>query len=529
MINLLSLSKRFFSPGWLETGRPYLIILIVGLLLYGQTLFFNYTYWDDSTLILDRQEVLRDFKNIPAIFSTDAFSAGSKFYYRPILSMSFMLDAQLGGRAPFVYHLDNLLLHLLAALMVFSFFKRIRLKTPIAFFLSLLFLVHPALSQAVAWLPGRNDSLATIFVLLSFFAFQRFSRSGRLSAYLSYLALFFLALLTKEIVVVLPILIIVYSWTVGRDDKLANRDRWLLLFGSAAAGFIWFLLRHLALGAEKVGLIEGLISVWKTLPDAFMMSGKMILPFNLSVLPATGDSGPWLSLIGWILVLVALLVSRRRQYSYLIFGAAWFLFFLLPPFMVSDGLPYFLEHRLYLPLIGFLIMIGEIDCLKSLTWPRRRTVIGALFILLLFGTITFIHSRHFRNPLVFWSTAVKDSPRTPLAYRNRGVVEYLSGDLVQAAEDYRQALLLNPDEPMAHNNLGVVYLVQKNFSAAVAEFQKELLVNPGYDKALLNLGEAAYFSGDEGRAVSYWRAALRSNPDNKEAALRLNNLGKPLR
>lgn len=529
MANFYSTLRKFFFPGWLMTWRPYFIIFILAFLLYGQTLFFNYTYLDDSTLILDKYEVLSNFKNVPTLFSTDAFFSGNKLYYRPLLNLSFMLDAQVGGQQPFIYHLDDIFLHIIAVALIFLFLKKIRIKTPLAFWLSLLFLVHPALTQAVAWLPGRNDSLVTIFVLLAFFVFQRFSRSGRLSAYLGYLALFFLALLTKETAVLLPVLIIIYSWTLGRDDKLSNRDRWLLIFGSLAVGFVWFLLRELALDGGKIGLAAALASIIKNLPDAFIMSGKMILPFNLAVLPVTADSSFWLSLIGWPLIISALIFSRQKRGAYLLFGAAWFLIFFLPPFLISSDAPYFLEHRLYLPLIGFLMILGEINWLKNLNWQSRRVIGGAAIILMFLAILTFAHSRHFRNPLVFWQSAVKESPHSPLAQRNLGVMEYFSGDLLKAAANYRQALILNPNEPMAHNNLGVIYLAQKNSKAAAEEFQAELAVNPNYDKALLNLGDLYYSAGDTTQAASYWQAAERADPEDTNAASRLNNLGKPLR
>jgi hypothetical protein len=365
--------------------------------------------------------------------------------------------------------------------------------------------------------------------LLAFFVFQRFSRNGRLSAYLGYLALFFLALLTKETAVLLPVLIIIYSWTLGRDDKLSNRDRWLLIFGSLAVGFVWFLLRQLALDGGKIGLVAALASIIKNLPDAFIMSGKMILPFNLAVLPVTADSSFWLSLIGWPLIIIALIFSRQKRGAYLLFGAAWFLIFFLPPFLVSNDAPYFLEHRLYLPMIGFLIILGEINWLKNLNWQSRRVIGGAAVILMFLAILTFAHSRHFRSPLVFWTAAVKESPHSPLAQRNLGVMEYFSGDLLKAAANYRQALILNPNEPMAHNNLGVIYLAQKNSKAAAGEFQAELAVNPNYDKALLNLGDLYYSVGDTTQAASYWQAAERANPEDTDAASRLNNLGKPLR
>jgi len=529
MEKIKSAISKFFSPGWLDSWRPYAVIFILAFLLYGQTLFFNYTYLDDNTLILDKYTVLSDFRNVGTLFSTDAFFSGNKLYYRPILNFSFMLDAQAGGQAPFIYHLDDILLHIIAVGLIYLLLRKINLKKPLAFFLSLFFLVHPALTQAVAWLPGRNDSLVTIFSLLAFLVFLRFSQTGRLSAYLGYLALFFVALLTKETAVLLPLLVIVYSLTLGRAEKITGRDRWLIIFGSVAVGFIWAILRKLALGTTKISLGAALTSIFHNLPDAFIMSGKMILPFNLSVLPVSLDSYYWLALIAWVLLIAAWLLSKRKRGAYLIFGAAWFLIFFLPPFLVSNGAPYFLEHRLYLPMVGFLIMLGEIDWLKDLDWSRRRVLLGASAVLLFLSIITIVHSQAFSDRLTFWRTAVKDSPHSPLAQRNLGVMEYFVGNFSGAAADYQKALALNPNEAMAHNNLGVIDMNNKDYVSAVAQFKQELAVNPGYDKAYLNLGDIAYLNNDLTNALIYWQDAARANPDDAEAQNRLNNLAKPLK
>lgn len=190
------LKKHFFFPGWLNTWRPYFLFFLIIFIIYGQTIFFGLTYLDDNTLILDKHEILGDFRNIKTIFSTDAFFSDNRLYYRPMLNLSFMIDAQLGSLNYAVYHISNLLWHLLACSLIFLIFKRLFKKPQLSFYLTLLFLVHPVLTQAVAWLPGRNDSLVAVFILLAFWFFLNFIENYKLSSLLTYLG-FFLACTIK--------------------------------------------------------------------------------------------------------------------------------------------------------------------------------------------------------------------------------------------------------------------------------------------------------------------------------------------
>jgi len=469
-----------------KSWRPYFIIAVFVFLLYFPTLFFGLTYLDDNTLILDRYEVLRDPKSIGIIFSTDAFFSGTNFYYRPLLNLSFMLDAQLGGNQMFFYHLDNILLHIISALLVFLLFKKIGIKKPLALFLTLIFAVHPAISQAVAWLPGRNDSLVAIFVLAAILSYLNYSARPRLKFLIAYAFFFFLAILTKETAIFLPLLLIIHFFTIGRRDHLARIDAYLALAASVASGFIWLVLRSLAFSKENIGLGAALWSVIENLPDAFIMAGKMILPFNLSVLPVSADSTFIFAIIAGILIILALFFSREKRQSLLIFGLGWFLIFFMPPFAISNGAPYFLEHRIYLPLIGFLIICGEIDFIKNLDWTNKKVRVGSLVFLLLLSVLTFNHSKFFKDPLTFWLSAVKTSPHSPLAQKNLGVIYYFSGQNKEAQEHYQEALKVNPEEVMCHNNLGVIYMENKQYDLAMSEFQAELRINPGYDKAVAN-------------------------------------------
>jgi tetratricopeptide (TPR) repeat protein len=500
----------------LKSWRPYFIFFLFGILLYGQTLFFDYTYFDDSTLILEKIDILSNFSNVSQIFSTDAFFSNTKFYYRPLLNLSFMIDAQASGILPIFYHLSNVIFHCLAAGLVFCLLNRVLKRRLLAFYLSLVFLVHPVLTPAVAWLPGRNDSLLTIFVLLSFISFLNFLAKPRLRTYFAYLLFFWLALLSKESAIVLPFLVIFYFLFL-EPKKILSSDRFLLIFGSAATAAIWLIMRSLALGGDATNYLQALLGIIHNSAAFLIGLGKIILPFNLSVLPILADSSLVFGLLALAILLAAWFFSRARRNIYLVFGLLWFFVFLAPSFIRLNALPDFLEHRIYLPLVGFLIALAEIDWLKNLDFKKRSVKIGATLILIIFAALTFSQSLKFKDRLIFWQTAAKDSPHSPLAQRNLGVMYYFAGQNVLAVKHYRLALNLNPQEEMAHNNLGVIYLNEGNYSQAEKEFKAELIINPNYDKALFNLGDVYYRTQRFPEAANFFWQALRVNPTYGEA------------
>ncbi|MFA7087989.1 MAG: tetratricopeptide repeat protein [Patescibacteria group bacterium] len=518
----------FLEISWLEGWRPYFLIFAIGFLLYSQTLFFDFTYFDDSTLILEKTEILSDFKNINLLFSTDAFFSGVKIYYRPLLNLSFMLDAQADATLPVFYHLSNILIHCLASILVFLLLTKLINKRSLAFFLSLIFLIHPIMTQAVAWIPGRNDSLLAVFVLASFILFLEFLRRPRLLYYLGYLFFLFCSLFTKESAVALPVLVILYFLFID-GGFLKRSDKWLLVAGSAVTGFVWFLSRTLALGSGSVDYLSALEGIVKNSPALLVAVGKLIFPFNLSVLPILEDSTLVYGLIALPILILALIFSRGKRINRLIFGAGWFLMFLLPSFIRFNDQPDFLEHRLYLPLVGFFLLIAEIDWIKELDFEKKKNKIISGLILILFLVLTINQSTYFKDQLVFWGRAAQDSPHSALAHRNLGAMYYFAGRKDEAVVEYKKSLALNEGEEMAHNNLGVIYMERGDLVAAEEEFKKELSINPGYDRALFNLGDLYYRQDKKSEAAKFWLQAAKSNPYNPEIYQRLLIFDKQLK
>ncbi|MCX5797457.1 MAG: tetratricopeptide repeat protein [Elusimicrobia bacterium] len=493
--------------GW----RPYLCIASAGFLLYLRTLFFDFSYLDDNVLILDNQVFLRQLSNIIPAFRMDIFHIlhSSAAYYRPLLTVSFILDAQWGGSSPGAYHLTNLLIHLCASCLVYRFLMALDYGEAAALFWALAFTVHPALTQAVAWIPGRNDSLVALFVLAAFLSLVSFLRTGSPSSALAHLLCFAFGLLTKESAVGLVPMGLFY-WAASAKAGRRFRDGALLLSGWGVVLALWLALRQAALrNPIHMAIADMAVAVWRNLPAVIPSVGKMFLPFDLSVLPILRDMSFFYGFVAVAALAGALWASRKKSWPRVVFGLAWFLVFLLPSFIRPNPAiaADFLEHRLYLPMVGVIVLLCETSWLKA-----RAAGLGGL-VLAALALGAFVHSRNFEDRMAFWKNAAETSPHSPLAHRNLGAMYYLDGQPSLAEPEYRRALELNPRELMAHNNLGLICMERGLLPEAEKEFLQELAVNPSYDNAFLNLGILRYRQGRGAEAAALWKRALEINPN----------------
>ena len=519
-----SLLDKIFDKKW----TPFLILIGIGLVLYFQVLFFGFTYLDDNNLILDNAGFLSQLSNLFTSFQIDVFHLfnHSAFYYRPILTISLILDYQLSGPHPFMYHFTNLVLHLLASCLVFLFLKKLNYRKELSLLFAMIFLAHPALVQAVAWIPGRNDSLATVFVLAAFIFLVQYLKDNKLKYFVWHLIFLALAVFTKEIALFFLLPAIFYFYFLNQRRNLKIRRGWWLLSWISIAG-LWFLARSFALqGLGSLGFKAMLQSVYLNFPGLIQMLGKIFFPFNLSVLPIIQDTTFVYGLVAVLLSAGLLLWTKNKRWPYIFFGLSWFLIFLLPAFIRPNpaGVADFIEHRLYLPIIGFFIFLLETDLLKKLNFKRVYHLILLGLVLITLCVLTVRHSRNFSNRSAFWQNAVENSPHYPLANRNLGAMYYLDGKLDQAELEFKKALALNPSEEMAHNNLGLVYENRGQFDKSEAEYLEEIKINPFYDNAYYNLGILYYREGKYDQAEQAWRKVLSLNPNFLKAIYNLIDL-----
>ena len=485
-------------------------------LVYVQTLAFSFTYLDDNTLVLDEAAFLSDIAHAVDAFRRDVFGSGSPSY-RPVMTLSLMLDAQMGGTSPRAYHVANVVWHALATCVVAAVLLRLRYSPRAAGVGALLFTSHPALVPAVAWIPGRNDSLLTLFALLAFLALIVWSEGKRWPVFILHQGAFAAALFTKESAFVLPLLWLLYRRRVASQRPRRVEDAllvggWLLV----AAG--WAIARRAALaGAAPVAIGP---DVLLHAARAFVeLVGAMLVPAGLAVYPVFSFGRTLIG--GAAVVLLLALLGRPRDLARpgrLLFGAAWLVLTLVPSLLLKQQSVDFdyLHHRLYLPMFGLVVIVLEFAARRGVSFEERRTARVGMAIVGGFALLAVVASRDYRDGLAFWTSAVRSAPRASDARYNLGVVHESRGERPAARVRYEEAIRLNPADPVLspkyYVNLGRLVEDEGQLAQAAESYAHAIALAPGFALAYSNLGAVEFKQGDLDAAERHFERAIALQP-----------------
>src|SRR6266576_4545832 len=468
------------APGWLPFA-PLLIILAV-LAVYATAAKLSFIGFDDTNILKQHYFIIGDLSKIKVAFTTDAFLGTNGSFYRPLQTVSFMLDALVGGPKPFIYHLTNLLLHIVGSLGVFWLLLTLGYPLLLSLLLALLFALHPMFVPMVAWIPTRGDLLLTIFVIVSFILFIKSFRANRPVLVVWHGITFFLALLSKETAVAVPALCLLYYYFEFRKTPARKLIKGYLVVW-LIAGVAWYYL-HSALHAPRDSSV-GLAAFIQNLPIMPELLGKFFVPvrFQLAPLFSLIDTTICViaaALFAWLIARMGAWTDRKVQ-----FGLLWALLCLLPVmiFRNSDAKYIFdyLYHRAYLPSIGLIIVLAELLRRLSLRNEKyfRRVAMGAVPVLAYCAIASFAELRFYRDAPTFFTEAIARTPGNALCYHNRAV--YYGNELHDhetALKDFDKAIEINPTYMVAIVNRGVTYEHLGKKEEAIASLQKAFAVNP---------------------------------------------------
>jgi tetratricopeptide (TPR) repeat protein len=510
------------------------ILTIAGtiLLLYIRTLSFDFIGLDEKSLLVDKRDFNKELSNIPKAFRQHVFqtehyvpSPTSIKYYRPLLTVSFILDEHFSNNSFALFRFSNMLIHFMAVLGLLFVFQQLKIPQAIGFVLSLLFAVHPLLIQAVAWIPGRNDSLVCAFLLWSFYFLLKTGGIPKrtLNTFL-HLLLFTAALLTKENAIVFFIICIYYLFLMNKNILLKNK---LVLCGSyIAIIFIWYLMRKNAIGEtfSKLPISEFYSAFLKSAPLLFQYFQKTILPVNLAVMSTVQDTNYGWVLIAFTLFGASIYFTKKIAWTEIILGLLWYFLFFLPTLIFS----YFegMEHRSYLPMAGLLIAFAYTEPVINLANNFRKLTLIFGSAILIFAAITFVRIPVFSSELAYWESAYYSSEHSAVVCRDYGIILTEKGEYQKAEQAYLEGIKRNPKEILVHYNLGVLYYKASRFDHAEEQLNQELGIDStGNPLTYHLLGEIYKQTGRMPEAVAMWQKALKVNPGFQPAIEELNKIG----
>ena len=490
------------------------LIIALGALVYVNSLGGEFI-WDDISFVQDN-EFIKDWSNAGRVFSGDVAKSlspgggGVKYnFYRPLQILTYMLDYSLWGLEPFGYRLTNLIFHILAALALFWLLLALFENQLFAFLVSAFFVVHPAHVEAVAFISGRADSMALFFMLL---AFVFYTKKNLLLMSVT----FMLAILSRENSIILLFLILLYSYSF---EKKVNR---VSFFSLCAITISYALFRsmmaHELLGGANMPSFSGAFQRVPGFFAAFINYVRiLVLPFKLHMEygnPLFKFTDPKVILGGLLLaLLLAYAISKKKSSKLVFFSVFWFVLALLPSSNIYPIGAYMAEHWLYLPSIGFfLLLAGGILSLHS----HRIGVFVTVSLLTFFSLITAYQTGYWKELLPFYERTLMFNPNSPRLLNNMGVAYHDREEYEKAIEAYRKAIDLDPRYFETFCNLGTVYHDVKEYEKAEEMYKREIAINPKYPKVYNNLGALYNDTGEYEKAIDAYRKAIELRPDQME-------------
>lgn len=484
------------TEGW----RPYLCIALLGLAVYFRAIFFGFAFFDDDHLILQNFGNISSWHNIFTAFKTDMNWQSPGVYYRPLVTPTFMADALWTGKNPAGYHLTNIFFHLLASGLFFKFLLLLGYPRKQSLFFGSLFACHPVLTHAVAFIPGRYETVLAILVLGAAISFIKYLHKPSWLG--PHAVLFTAALFTKETAVVVPVVC-----PLGFALLSFGRTEYKRLVAPAVVWAIGLAVFMALRGQVVKNVTPQFNTLYENMIGFCSYLGKILFPVNLSVMPIPADTRPYWGLATMVLLLLLALLGGIRRKRYFLFGAAWFLLYLMPTVARSLSFANMMEHRLYLPLMGFMVMAMELVPFQQLS-GKKWAWIPAVLVLTVFSAIILGHSAVYHNDISFWENAVENSPRSYFAHTVLGQRYFVQGHPDLAEREFQKSLALRPGDPLIENDLGLVLMEQGKWAGAEKAFVRAIGKMPDDPGLRKNLGLVYTKLGDLPGAETQYRAAL---------------------
>jgi Flp pilus assembly protein TadD len=577
------MSARPTTSSSLSARWPGLALVAAVALTYWPALQAPFLF-DDNAAILHNPTI----RHLGSLASFSPPTDGGTTTGRPLVNFTFALNYAISGENPWSYHALNIAIHALAALSLFGLVRRTTGTAPaksspvggpaaganpdpfFALAVSLLWALHPLLTESVSCAAQRTESLCGLFYLGTLYSFARGLDSSRWLAVS--VAACALGMATKEVMVTAPVLVLLYDRTFAAGSfSAAFRQRTHYYTMLAATWTILAVLLARAGGTRGAAAGFGLgVSPWQyllTQCDALVIYLRLALfPFPLVLDYGTAVANS-LADVWWqagvIVTLLAAtgvaLCSQRGTARVAGFLGAWFFLILAPSSSIVPLVTQTIaEHRMYLPVAALLIGLGL--AARQLFASRATTVLAVL--VLLAGGATFARNRVYASEVAVWQDNVAHRPHAR-ALTALGVALLHAGRPAEALPHFARAIALDPSHLSAESNralallqlgraneastilsalparepgeaeeffaLGNAFVREQKFAEAGAAYARTVKLAPDHAAAHANLGNVLLLQERPREAIVHYEAVLRLRPDDARARENLQIAREALR
>jgi tetratricopeptide (TPR) repeat protein len=534
-------------------------LLLAGLSLavFSQTIRYDFVNFDDDLYVY----------NTPAIRAgltmkgmASAFTSPHARNWHPLTTISHMLDCQLYGLNAGGHHATNIVLHTIAVLLLFGVLRQMTGTVWRSAIVAALFAVHPLHVESVAWVSERKDVLSAVFFFLMLYAYVPYARTPSVPRYLVVTVLFVAGLMSKPMLVTVPIVLLVLDyWPLRRFKQIAsttgkmeigqadNQRRTIqrlflekvpLLVLSASAGVVTFALQKRAAGA-----IPPLPFLWRAenaVVSYVIYAWKTVWPTRLAVFyPHPNDTwATWqvVLAIAFLLAIACAAIVWRDKRPYLFTGWFWYTVMLVPVIgLVQVGEQGHADRYTYLPSVGlFLIAVWAAGDIAAVNQARlwRVATAGTLMVVIALACAAFAQTSYWRNSETLWTHALAVTTDNDVAHNNLGYLCVDRGELDEAMSHYEAASKIRSGKSDPHYNLGTAFVEMNLGDAlarkgqpdeAMAHFEQTIKLQPDYAEAYYNRGNVLFAKGRIDEAIADFEKALQLQPTDADAHTGLGN------
>jgi hypothetical protein len=522
-----------------------LALALVTLVVYSGALSAEFSVLDDDQYVRANPHVSAGL-NLSNI--AWAFTHQHAAMYHPLTTLSHMLDVQLFGMNPAGHHLINVLLHTASSVLLFVALRMLTRQTWPSAFVAAVFALHPQHVESVAWVSERKDVLSGLFFMLCLIAYARYARGPSIGRYLLLCALFAMGLLSKPMLVTLPIVLLLLDcWPLGRFHRREGEgpaEPRSVVEKSGSAGAPPSSARSLLL--EKVPLLalsgvaslvalmtqQSIGAVSADIPFPYRMANAVLsvmryagiafLPTELSVYYPHPIRWPIeiivTSIIGLLLfTLLILLLVRQRPYLFV--GWCWFLVMLAPVIgIIQVGVQALADRYAYLPSIGLSIAVTWLVC-EAIPLARHRLAtsicVGMLLLICCVRTIAQVET--WKNPEALFATSIENGGDHPMLHNLLAQAIWNHGRHEEAIEEWRALLSVVPNDAHTHQMLGSNLMELGRLAEAEHELLEAQRLDPKDSKTYMFLAGVRQMQGNLDAAIPLVERAITLDPNDEIA------------
>ena len=502
------------------------LVVLTTLAVYWPVKGFEFVNYDDNAFIYEnaRMQEGLTLRNVGWAFTTSVAAN-----WHPLTVLTHLLDCSLFGLNAGGHHLTNLLIHLMDVALLYLLLRRLSLSAGAALLAAGLFGLHPLNVESVAWVAERKNVLSMLFLFLTLLAYLSYGRTRSRRSYAAALLLFAAGLMSKPMLVSVPVLLLLLDfWPLRRGSltsaRGALRDALRLL--PEKVPFV-----ALALGASLLTILTqrdsaALASLATfSIPARFMNAAisyvtylaDMAWPVGLAVFYPRTFPGAWQSAGAAIVLVAASAVAWRQRIRrpYVAFGWLWFLVTLLPVIgLVQVGSQARADRYAYMPLIGPFLVLALLaeEGVRQLELSRWAAAGAGGLLALGLSAATRSQVLVWRDTQTLFEHALANVKGAYVAHNGLGILYGKSGRHDEARREFEAALAIDPDYYDAWSNLGQVALDQNDLEGAVRFYQKAIHYRRTVPKTVNNLGTALARLGRYAEAIGYFEEAIRLDP-----------------